>query len=64
MTDSSNYFTVAKEDDKKAARFKRIQDAVQRSKTEYRPEHAFTERKWFHDTDRKLDRQRLGKVPE
>lgn len=47
----------------------RIAAAVERSKTEYRPEHAYTERLWLKPgsyksqrpaTNSQLDRQRLG----
>ncbi|KAK8844651.1 hypothetical protein IAR55_006498 [Kwoniella newhampshirensis] len=53
--------------DKATARQQRIAAAVQRSKTEYRPEHAYTERQWFQSeasdrnvlNQRKIDRQHL-----
>ncbi|TYJ57535.1 hypothetical protein B9479_001853 [Cryptococcus floricola] len=81
--DSSNYAAVAKHDDEAAShthpeadeadlrvsvRALRIAAAVERSKTEYKPEHAYTERKWLKPdayskhppaSKSQVDRQRL-----
>ncbi|ODN89615.1 hypothetical protein L198_06302 [Cryptococcus wingfieldii CBS 7118] len=82
--DSSNYAAVAKHDDEAASHTQpeayeadlrvsvkalRIAAAVERSKTEYKPEHAYTERKWLKPeaysehppaSKSQVDRQRLG----
>ncbi|ORY22960.1 hypothetical protein BCR39DRAFT_550253 [Naematelia encephala] len=55
---TDNYFTIAKEDDNSAShvpaldstdtpRVRRIAAAVERSRLEYLPEHAYVEREWF-----------------
>ncbi|WWD22801.1 hypothetical protein CI109_107295 [Kwoniella shandongensis] len=59
--------TTAPTLDKAAARRQRIAAAVEKSKTEYKPEHAYTERKWYQAESssrnvlkqHKVDRQHL-----
>ncbi|KAK4687607.1 hypothetical protein P7C73_g2522, partial [Tremellales sp. Uapishka_1] len=60
---TSNYFAVAAQDDrisedvkpevddKATSRSKRIAAAVERSKTEYKPHHAYTEAGWYDEED-------------
>ncbi|WVQ72360.1 hypothetical protein IAR50_001911 [Cryptococcus sp. DSM 104548] len=81
--ESTNYASVAKSDDEAALHHQpeadeadlrisvkalRIAAAVERSKTEYKPEHAYTERKWLNPkaynenppaSKSQVDRQRL-----